>query len=198
MKFTAIDIIILIIISSSSFLGLYKGLLNIIINIIAFVLSIFTAITLFPYIQLIIHNHMSSELLSAIVSGVSSYIFSLLFFSIIFSKLGQFITDRYSGFLDRMMGGVFGFLRGVFIVVVIIFIIIVFYSNAYFKSNNLHDMVLNLDKAKVPKWYSESVTTYYAEDVLFMILKIIPESYLKTVKLYRPDQEEIILNQEDK
>ena len=71
MTFTLFDILILTILSISSLLGLYRGLINITINLLGFIASIFAAIALYTYVRIIFSGYIENELVTSIASGIA-------------------------------------------------------------------------------------------------------------------------------
>ena len=57
MTLTLFDIVILTIVSISSLFGLYKGMIQIVINFLGFVASIFVAILLYPKVKVVFSSY---------------------------------------------------------------------------------------------------------------------------------------------
>jgi len=102
MTLTLFDIVILTIVSISSLFGLYKGMIQIVINFLGFVASIFVAILLYPKVKVVFSSYFNNDLIISIASGVSAYIFSLIVFTFICSSLVMMVSVISQGWLDRL------------------------------------------------------------------------------------------------
>ena len=83
MTSTFLDIIIIVIISASSLLGVIYGLINVAISTIAFFGTIILAFLIFPYVEDILAIYITNPILISISTGVLSYLLSLLLFVIL-------------------------------------------------------------------------------------------------------------------
>ena len=123
MTLTLFDIVILTIVSISSLFGLYKGMIQIVINFLGFVASIFVAILLYPKVKVVFSSYFNNDLIISIASGVSAYIFSLIVFTFICSSLVMMVSVISQGWLDRLLGIVAGFIRGILISVILFWVL---------------------------------------------------------------------------
>lgn len=187
MMFTIFDIAVFTVIAISTIMGLYKGLLGMAINLAGFVASIAAAIFLFPYVQLTLAKHIENELLLSILSGTISYICSLFILTSITSKISDILSVISSGFVDRTLGAIAGFFRGLIISMVIFVLTAIFSSGAYVKAENVEEIVSNLNAEKYPDWLNDSKTTEYLEILLKELLALLPENTLQSIKLPKPE-----------
>lgn len=189
MMFTIFDIIIFAIITLSTIMGLYKGLLGIAVNLLGFVASIVTAIFLFPYVKLAFTGHIENALLLSILSGTIAYVCSLFILTSITSRISGLLSGISCGFFDRTLGTLVGFLRGLLISTIIFVLIAIFSSGAYLKAQNVEEIISNINAEKYPTWLIDSKTTSYLERSLKKLLSLFSEDTLKSIKLPTPNTE---------
>ena len=157
MTLTLFDIVILTIVSISSLFGLYKGMIRIVINFLGFVASIFATIFLYPKVKVVLASYFNNDLIVSIASGVSAYIFSLVVFTFICSSLIMMVSVISQGFLDRLLGVVAGFVRGILISVILFWVAAIFATGVYSKAESVEDLVVNLSAEDYPEWYLISI-----------------------------------------
>jgi uncharacterized membrane protein required for colicin V production len=180
--FSVFDIIIFTIIAISTIMGLYKGLLGIVINLLGFLASIIAAIFVFPYIEEGLRGHVQNSLLLSILSGTVSYICSLFVLTSITSRISNLLTFISRGFIDSTLGVFAGFGRGVIIDTIIFTLIVIFSSGSYLKAQNAQEVLSNIDNEKYPVWLKDSKTTIYLEKSLNKLISFFPEDFLKSIK----------------
>jgi uncharacterized membrane protein required for colicin V production len=183
MMFTIFDITIFTIVAISSIFGLYKGMLNIVINLLGFIASIIAAILLFPYIKSTFSAHIANDLAASILSGIVAYVFSLVVLTFITSKIVALFSSASHGFLDRTLGVLFGILRGLIISIVIFAVVAILSSGSYLKAKNAMSLIEGLDKSKYPDWLAESKTSQFLEKVLKYSINSLPENTLESITL---------------
>lgn len=202
MMFTIFDITIFTIIIISAILGLYKGMLNIVINLLGFIASIVAAIILFPYIKALFIGHIENQLFASIFSGVVAYILSLVVLTFVTSKVITLFNPISGGVFDRFLGVIFGVLRGLIFSAVLFTVVAVLSSGSYLKAQNGLELVSNLDTEKYPEWLSSSKTSNFLEGLLKSSVLFLPEDTLKSITLPKTniekDKEVIDDNQKDK
>ncbi len=179
MSFTIFDIIIFATISLSAILGLYRGMLNITINLLGFIASIIVAIILFPYINTFLENYIERPLMVSIVSGIIAYIISLTIFTIITNKIVAVSGVINRGFLDQLLGFCFGIFRGLVVAILIFAILAVFSSGVYVKSRNLEDIKDNLNAEKYPEYLMNSNSTEYLENLFKTSILLLPQDVIE-------------------
>ena len=190
MTFTLFDIAMLTIITVSSLMGLYRGVMHIIISFLGFIASIIVAILLYPYVMTLLSGHVKNELAVSILSGGIAYIISLVIFTIITTKIIALFEDVSHGTFDRTLGLIIGFIRGVLSAIIIFAIIAIFTNNTYSKAEVAEDLVLKISDKDYPEWLKESITTPYLERYSKMLITFIPESILHSIELPKSKKQE--------
>ncbi len=190
MTFTIFDIIILIIITISSFLGGNKGLINITVGFIGFVISIIATIMLFPHTQNFLLEYVEHELAVAILAGIGTYIFCLIITTYLTTKIAMMFKDN-RGMVDRILGFFVGAFRGLVLATILFVILAVLSTGSYIKAKNLEDLLM-LSAKKYPEWLKDSSTTPYLELITKQFIMIMPSGSLKSVTLPSSKDEDII------
>jgi uncharacterized membrane protein required for colicin V production len=183
MTFTIFDIIILTVFSASSFLGLYRGMISITINLLGFVASILAAIFLYSYVRIIFSGYVENELVTSIVSGIASYITSLIVFTFLSSKIVLLFKPLSQGIFDRLLGFVIGMVRGGFISLLIFLVVAIFTAGTYSVAERPEEMVTKLESEKYPEWLKTSMTVPHLERALKATVAYIPKSLLDSIEM---------------
>lgn len=183
MTFTFFDIITFTVILISTLLGLYKGFVDIIINLLGFVASIVVAVMLYPYVNDLFGPYIANQLVASIVSGITSYVASLIFFTFLTSKVNLLFADYTGGAFDRFLGLITGFVRGAILAIILFIPVAVITSGSYTESANAKEVFTKLDKEKYPEWLKNSVSTDYYHSATLNIVMMLPKNSLESIKL---------------
>jgi membrane protein required for colicin V production len=191
MIFSIFDIIVFTIFLTSSLMGLYRGMIYILINFLGFIASIFFAIFLYPYVRMLISGYIANALLASIGSGIASYVFSLIVFTFLSSKVVLLFKGISCGWIDRFLGAIIGTIRGGVICLLIFLVLSVFTTGIYSEAEKSEDIINNLETDKYPQWLKDSVSTVSLQKGLKMSLQYIPESLLNSIELPKDNQNKI-------
>ncbi len=190
MMFTLFDIIIITILSVSSLLGIYRGMIHITINLLGFVASIVVAVFLYSYIRIIFSGYVANELVTSITSGVVSYVFSLIAFTFLTSKILLLFDGSSQGIFDRFLGLIIGLVRGGLMAVILFAIIAIFTAGTYSDAKHADDLVLKLSDDKYPDWLKNSVSTPYLEEASKNIILFIPQDIISSIEMPKRNNRE--------
>lgn len=190
MTFTLFDILILTILSISSLFGLYRGMINITINLLGFIASIIVAIFLYSYIRIVFSGYVDNDLVTSIASGVTAYIISLIVFTFITSKILLLFDGASKGVFDRFLGLVVGIIRGGLFVLIVFAIIAIFTAGTYSGADKPEDLIHNLSADDYPGWLKDSTTTPYLEKMLKSSTSLIPDEIWSSIKMPQKSQSE--------
>jgi len=190
MIFTLFDILILTILSISSFLGLYRGMISITINLLGFIASIFVAILLYPYIHIVFSGYVDNELITSIASGVVAYLISLVFFTFLTSKIVLLFSGISKGILDRILGLVLGIVRGVLFALIVFGAVAIFTAGTYSDTKSSKDLISNLSIDNYPDWLKSSITTPHLEKTLKGAVVFVPDGVWSLIKIPHKDLDE--------
>lgn len=183
MIFTLFDIIILTIIAISSLSGLYRGMINITINLLGFIGSIIVAIFLYSYVRVLFSGYVDNELVTSLASGITSYIISLIVFTFLTSKIVLLFDGSRKSIFDRFLGLIMGVIRGVLCSLILFAIIAIFTTGTYTEAENVEDLVFNLSSDEYPEWLKNSTTTLHLEKLLKSSTSMLPKEILHSVKM---------------
>jgi membrane protein required for colicin V production len=117
---TSFDYIVLAILGVSAFLGLLRGLMKEVLSLIAYVVAFVAAIWWGPGISLWLANHIENSLLRTAAAYAAVFIAVLLLVGLVNITLGSLIKKTGLTPADHGLGGLFGLLRGLLIVLVLV------------------------------------------------------------------------------
>ena len=109
------DFVIGSLILLSSFYGLYRGLVRELISLIAWITAFFVAIFFSPSLAILLDPDWAGETLRLVFSFSAIFVGVLIFSSIIQFIMSKFVSLIGLGGLDRVLGLIFGLLRGLII-----------------------------------------------------------------------------------
>ncbi|RTK92336.1 MAG: CvpA family protein [Rickettsiales bacterium] len=172
MTFSLFDTIILTIISIFTLLGLYKGFIQVFINLLGVIVSIILSVALYPYVKSILSDQLKNDIFASILSGSVSYLFLYTILNMINSKLLALLEPMRSNIFDRFFGLILGFIKGG-VIAIILFATIVIYMNHTQNIVKIHDLS-NIKNKNYPYWIKSSTTVPYLENYLKQIMKFMP------------------------
>lgn len=115
-----VDWLVIGIVSVSTFASLIRGFVKEAISLATWIAAFILARSLQPNMDLLLEPYIVSPLLRAVAAFGVLFVGVLVIGGIIASLIGKLIAITGLSFFDRAMGSVFGFARGVIIVVVMI------------------------------------------------------------------------------
>lgn len=159
---TAFDAILVAILLVSFLLGLWRGLVYEVLTLlgwpIAFVVSKMFAADILPYMP-----EFSEPMLRMVLAYGLIFIGTILLWSIIVYFIGKFIDAVGLSWLDRILGSLFGLLRGVFVIVLAVW------------------LAALTTIPELPFW-KNAKTRQFAEDAALYTKTWLPESIAKHIK----------------
>jgi membrane protein required for colicin V production len=106
------DYIILLIIIASSYLGFKKGFVESFIDFFAWVGSAIITLENYNYLNELFGDYIPSDFICAFVASVGVYIGLVVTISILGTKIVKLASQFVGGTTDKIIGGIFGSLRG--------------------------------------------------------------------------------------
>lgn len=125
MSLSALDIILAIVLFVTLVLGLIKGLVRQAIGLVAVIAGLILAAKYYPRAGAFVHKVVSNAV-------VADFVGFLAIFAVVIAAgwlVGLFVSKLMKGplnFLDHVLGGVFGLIKGILICGVIVFALLVF------------------------------------------------------------------------
>lgn len=176
-----LDVIFIVIVGISSLVGVVRGMTKECLSIVGWILAAVTLFYLVPVLNPVMLQYVASNILASILSGM----FLLIVFSIIWlltvDKLASLVRSSKLSALDRLFGMVFGFLRGV--ILVILFALMI--------------TTLLPDEAKKGV-FSESKFFGTAAEMSEPIKSLIPQSWIDRIRAVKPTKKNVEEKVEDK
>ena len=117
--FNVTDVLIIIIILTSSITAAFRGFVKELFSIISWIISLIVSIKLFNKFKNVLEEHSSQQLIIDTVAFGFPFITTLLVCGLISSWLSPKFNMSEILFIDKLMGFVFGTFRGTLIVVLL-------------------------------------------------------------------------------
>ena len=117
---TSFDYIVLAIVGVSTFLGLLRGFVKELLSLVAYAAAFVAAIWWGPWVSSWLTAFIENDLLRTAAAYAAVFIVVLLLVGLINVTLGTLIDKTGLTPADHGMGGIFGFLRGLLIVLVLV------------------------------------------------------------------------------
>lgn len=117
---TSFDYIVILIITVSALIGLIRGFLREILSLIAYIAAFLMAIWWGPWVSGLITNLIENGLLRTITAYGATFIITLLLIGLLNMLLSALIDRTGLTPADHGLGGVFGAVRGVVLVLALV------------------------------------------------------------------------------
>jgi len=117
---TVIDLIVLAIVGVSVVFGVWRGLVREVLALVAWAGAFLLANLLAPDAAKLLPQGMASEEIRLLVSFVVVFIVALVGLSVLAMLASKVVKVVGLGPADRVVGGVFGLVRGVFVVMILV------------------------------------------------------------------------------
>lgn len=117
---TSFDYIVLAILGVSAFLGLLRGLVKELLSLVAYGLAFIAAIWWGPTVSVWLSVYIENDLLRTGAAYAAVFIVVLLLVGLVNVTLGTLIEKTGLTPADHGMGAIFGFMRGLLIVLVLV------------------------------------------------------------------------------
>lgn len=118
---TIFDYTLIAVVLLSTLLGLLRGMVTEVLSLANWVIAFWLANRYGP--QLVVYMDWAESLtppMKALIGCAVAFFASMVLGAILISLLGKIVSAAGLGFTDRSLGGVFGFFRGLFIVLVLV------------------------------------------------------------------------------
>ncbi|MCP3056407.1 CvpA family protein [Aurantimonas marianensis] len=118
MTVTLLDAILFALMLVSALLAMVRGFSREILSVISWLVAAVAAFLFYKPLTPYLAEYISSEVVAMAVSAAAIFLVTLIIVSYITLRIADFIIDSRIGALDRVLGFVFGAVRGLLLVVV--------------------------------------------------------------------------------
>ncbi|OJV12184.1 MAG: hypothetical protein BGO27_05540 [Alphaproteobacteria bacterium 33-17] len=185
------DYIIVSIVVLSLLIGFFKGFIATTLSLVRLVLSFISATMLSQYTLLFIDNKIPNKDIAEYVAFIATYIITYLLISIAKYYVTSLFETLNKGAVDRMMGSLFGLIRGIAISCFIFVCILGITGSLNVKhSNDIYKIQFHVKHETEPKWLQNSAMQPKLTEFSKMLISYMPaswwyklESYIVTKKM---------------
>ena len=117
---TSFDYSILALIACSVLLSIMRGFVKELLSILAWVVSFIVAKLYTVQLSNLLPDSIPNDSLRYLAGFIILFLATLLIFTLLSIALSQVVKVAGMGWVDRLLGGFFGFVRGVFIVTIVV------------------------------------------------------------------------------
>ncbi len=185
MTFTVFDIIIFIILTIYSVIGVYKGLVKSLLSFFAFIAAIISAYFLFPLIEQLLIEYflLSNEMAISILASIVAYFPCLIVANFISAKLYTIIKGLVNNLADRVLGLLAGFMKGGLVCLALFIFTATITTGNYIQADTLYDITRDATNDKYPNWLRNSYTCSYLDKFSRNVILLFSEDSLRSIKL---------------
>ena len=173
------DFFIILICSVSTMLGLYRGMLKLLLGLVMFILSLVITWMLLKPAEYLWAIYIRNEIFLHLACIITSYVSALIICAIASNKVSSSIDNISGGIIDRSLGTLIGLARGIFISSLIFSFAVIISTKSYIKADNANQIVKNVSESKYPRWLESSISTPFLENSISVISNILPEKIVK-------------------
>jgi membrane protein required for colicin V production len=211
--FNVVDLVVLAIIGLSIFVGVVRGVTREVLGIAAWIGAFVTVFYGLPFLRPIGRKYIENHTMADGVIAILLFILSLGVFILISRTISTRIKISILGGIDRSLGLVFGFLRGILVVCLLYIAINFFFPPDEIpdvfktaKSTSYLELGANELKRLVPKYYlpqdisKKNINPLDAADLLEHTIPTLEETVknLSTLKPTSPKKPETEYSEKDK
>lgn len=162
---TILDFILIGVVLLSTILAFARGFMRELLTLIAWAGAAAAAWFLLPYTEPYARQIVDDELIARIIAAAVVFIVVLIVITVIASLITGRVRDSNLSFFDRILGGLFGVVRGVLLMVLGYVLLTLVYP----------------DDSKTP-WIRDAVSKSYLESGKGALERVLPEGILKRGK----------------
>lgn len=154
------DIAILTVIGISALISLFRGFVREALSLVAWVLAFWIALTFAEQASGWLVDYISIPTARRVLAFIGLLVVALLTFGIINHFIGKLIDKAGLSGTDRMLGLIFGVIRGIAIVGVLV-------------------ILAGLTQVPRDPWWSESVLMHHFQDLALTVIGWLPSDLVK-------------------
>jgi len=122
-QFNVLDWLIIIVISMSAILSFVRGFFKEALSLVIWLVAIVISFTFYPNMAKVLAPYIESASLRQVAAIASLFVICLMMGALISFIIGQLVQITGLGTFDRLLGMIFGLLRGVVIAVLVLMVI---------------------------------------------------------------------------
>ncbi|AGF74333.1 colicin V production protein [Bartonella australis AUST/NH1] len=172
MIITVLDGIVAAIILFSAFLAMLRGFSREVLSLISWAVSAAATLFLFKPVLPFFEQYLSNKMIALITTLITIFVIVLIITSVITMKISDFVIDSRIGMFDRIIGFIFGMLRGLLIMVVSMLLV-----NALIKPEQQADWLKNAKTKPMLDSLGQKILEILPKDLDYALEKA--ESILK-------------------
>lgn len=134
----------------SALLSFTRGFFREALSLVIWLVAVFISFTFYPNMAVVLEGYIASPSLRQIAAIASLFVICLLMGGLFVFLMGQLIKFTGLTAFDRLLGVVFGFLRGIVIVVVLLMVLrnaLPVYEEVWWQSSSLVPHVLRMESS---------------------------------------------------
>jgi membrane protein required for colicin V production len=117
-----VDLVFVVVIVVSGLLALYRGFVTELMAVAGWVGAAIITLTFFSTARPLLRDYIPSELASDIATGIVLFLLSLIVISALTHFIARFVRGKRTGVIDRVLGFLFGLLRG-YVVLALVYLL---------------------------------------------------------------------------
>ncbi|WP_228777159.1 CvpA family protein [Rickettsia endosymbiont of Cardiosporidium cionae] len=168
-------------------MGLYKGCINITLEIIGLLLTIILIIMLYPYIYDFTSMYITNNMYTTIITYIITYVIFALVYMLILTKVMSLIKNTQFGTINVILGFKIGLLKSILIIISILIISIMLHAKQYPTTVKKHIQSTTIED--YPAWIKNSKTIEYLHPILQTIVKPIPSYIIEKLNFFANDND---------
>lgn len=179
MHLTFFDNINIVILLLSFALGIFKGLIYTLLDLMLFVVKVLLTLWLLPYSYELLHEYVNNSLAVNILGLIICYIFSIICVSLLSKNVKNLLSPLTGGILDRSFGGLAGIIRAILFINMIFIFSTIGNDRKNFAENSLKKIFVEQYKNNA-KWLVNSYSFNMVNSLTKAMIYIIPTSIQST------------------
>lgn len=162
MPITILDGIVLIVVLISATLAMVRGFVREVLSVASWVAAAAAAYFFYGPIVPLVNPYVESTTVSTIIAAAAIFFIALIIASYITMRIADFVIDSRIGAIDRMLGFIFGAVRGVLILAIAL-------------------LFFNWLVPQPPNWVSQASTRPFLTNVGERLMAALPEDAEATI-----------------
>lgn len=162
MPITILDGIVLIVVLISATLAMVRGFVREVLSVASWVAAAAAAYYFYRPVLPLITPYVESRTVSTIIAAAAIFFVALIIASYITMRIADFVIDSRVGALDRILGFIFGAVRGILLLVIAL-------------------LFFNWLAPNPPNWVSQGATKPFLDGVGRSLMAALPEDAEATI-----------------